>query len=55
MKSDKIKKGLERSPHRSLFKAMGYIDEEIERPWIGVVNAWNEIFSCQPRAHCRFH
>lgn len=43
MKSDKVKKGLERSPHRSLFRAMGYIDEEIERPWIGVVNAWNEI------------
>lgn len=43
MKSDKVKKGLERSPHRSLFKAMGYIDEEIKRPWIGVVNAWNEI------------
>ncbi len=43
MKSDKVKKGLERSPHRSLFKAMGYIDEEIKRPWIGVVNSWNEI------------
>jgi len=43
MKSDKVKKGLERAPHRSLFKAMGYTDEEIDRPWIGVVNAWNEI------------
>jgi dihydroxy-acid dehydratase len=43
MRSDKVKKGLERSPHRSLFKAMGYIGEEINRPWIGVVSGWNEI------------
>lgn len=43
MRSDKVKRGLERSPHRSLFKAMGYIDEEINRPWIGIVNAKNEI------------
>jgi dihydroxy-acid dehydratase len=38
-----MKKGLERAPHRSLFKAMGYTDEEIERPMIGVVNSANEI------------
>lgn len=43
MRSDKAKKGLERAPHRSLLKAMGYIDEEIKRPWIGIVNAHNEI------------
>jgi dihydroxy-acid dehydratase len=43
MRSDLMKKGLERTPHRSLFKAMGYIDEEIARPMIGVVNAANEI------------
>jgi len=43
MKSDKIKQGLERAPHRSLFKAMGYIEEEISRPWVGIVNAKNEI------------
>ena len=42
MRSDKTKKGVERSPHRSLMKAMGLTDEEIERPFIGVVNAWNE-------------
>lgn len=42
MKSDKTKKGIERSPHRSLMKAMGMIDEEIEKPFIGVVNSWNE-------------
>jgi dihydroxy-acid dehydratase len=38
-----IKKGIERAPHRSLFKAMGYTDEEIARPLIGVVNSVNEI------------
>lgn len=43
MKSDVVKKGVERAPHRALFKAMGYIDEEIERPLIGVVNPQNEI------------
>ncbi|PKN71241.1 MAG: dihydroxy-acid dehydratase [Deltaproteobacteria bacterium HGW-Deltaproteobacteria-12] len=43
MRSDLMKKGLERAPHRSLFKAMGYTDEEIVRPLIGVVNSANEI------------
>jgi dihydroxy-acid dehydratase len=38
-----MKKGLERAPHRSLFKAMGYTDSEIARPIIGVVNSANEI------------
>lgn len=43
MKSDSVKKGIERAPHRALFKAMGYTDEEISRPLIGVVNSKNEI------------
>jgi len=43
MRSDVVKKGIERAPHRSLFKAMGYIDEEIARPLIGIVNSKNEI------------
>lgn len=43
MRSDIVKKGIERAPHRSLFKAMGYTDEEINRPLIGVVNSKNEI------------
>ncbi|HOP35847.1 MAG TPA: dihydroxy-acid dehydratase [Syntrophales bacterium] len=43
MRSDTMKKGLERAPHRSLFKAMGYTDEELGRPLIGVVNSANEI------------
>lgn len=43
MKSDVVKVGAERVPNRSLFKAMGYTDEEIERPLIGVVSAKSEI------------
>lgn len=43
MRSDIVKKGIERAPHRALFKAMGYTDEELERPLIGVVNSQNEI------------
>lgn len=43
MKSDIVKKGVERAPHRALFKAMGYTDEEIKRPLIGVVNSKNDI------------
>jgi len=41
--SDRVKKGFEKAPHRSLFKAMGYTDEELKRPLIGVVNAHNEV------------
>ncbi|ETR73206.1 MAG: Dihydroxy-acid dehydratase [Candidatus Magnetoglobus multicellularis str. Araruama] len=43
MKSDHAKKGLERAPHRALFKAMGYTDFEIQRPLIGIANAANTI------------
>ncbi len=43
MYSDIVKKGLEKTPHRSLFKAAGFTDEEISRPLIGVVSAKNEI------------
>lgn len=43
MRSDLMKKGLERAPHRALFKAMGYTDEEIKRPMVGVINSFNEI------------
>jgi len=38
-----MKKGIERAPHRSLLKAMGYTDSEIEKPIIGVANSANEI------------
>jgi dihydroxy-acid dehydratase len=43
MKSDNVKKGIERAPHRSLFKAMGYTDSEINRPLIGIANSANGI------------
>jgi len=43
MRSDRAKIGVDRAPHRSLMKASGYTDWEIERPWIGVVNAYNMI------------
>ena len=43
MKSHKANKGLERAPHRSLFKALGFIDEEFDRPLIGIANAFSEI------------
>lgn len=38
-----MKKGVERIPHRALFYALGFTDEELNRPIIGVVNAHNEI------------
>ncbi len=43
MRSDLMKKGLEKAPHRSLFKAMGMTDEEIRRPMVGIANSANEI------------
>ena len=43
MNSDKVKKGIERAPHRSLFKAAGLSDAQIDRPFIGIVNSANEI------------
>ena len=43
MRSDEVTKNAERAPHRSLFKAMGYTDEELSRPLIGIANPRNEI------------
>ena len=43
MRSDRVKLGVERAPHRSLLKAAGYTDWEIERPWVGVANSYNQI------------
>jgi len=42
MRSDITKKGAERAPHRALFKATGLCDEEMGRPFIGIVNSFNE-------------
>lgn len=43
MRSDQMKAGITRLPHRSLFKAAGLTDEELARPIIGIVNAQNDI------------
>ena len=43
MNSDKVKVGVEHAPHRSLLKADGYNDEQMRRPFIGVVNSFNEV------------
>lgn len=43
MRSDLMKKGIERAPHRSLFKALGLTDKELSLPMIGVVSAQSEI------------
>ena len=37
MRSDQIKKGVERAPNRSLLYALGYTEEELNRPLVGVV------------------
>lgn len=43
MKSDAVTKGMQQAPHRSLFNALGYTKEELERPLVGVVSSYNEI------------
>src|SRR5512136_2451769 len=43
MKSDVIKKGIERAPHRSLLYALGCTHEELDKPFIGIVNSFSEI------------
>ena len=43
MNSDNVKKGPERAPNRSLFYALGYTPEELDRPLIGVISAYSEI------------
>lgn len=43
MRSDEVKKGIKRAAHRALLKSLGLTDQEIARPWIAVVNSWNEI------------
>ncbi|GHV77725.1 dihydroxy-acid dehydratase [Spirochaetia bacterium] len=43
MRSDIVKKGVAKAPHRSLFKALGFIDEEFDRPLIGIAVAKSEI------------
>jgi len=42
MKSDAVKRGPERAPHRSLLRALGCTDQEMERPFVGVINSYTE-------------
>ena len=43
MKSDNVKKGMQQAPHRSLFNALGFTEEEMEKPLVGIVSSYNEI------------
>ncbi len=43
MRSDNVKTGTQQAPHRSLFNALGYTEEERQRPMIGIVSSYNEI------------
>ena len=43
MRSDSIKKGVERAPHRSLLYSLGLTDAELDRPLVGIVSSHNEI------------
>lgn len=43
MRSDQIKKGVERAPNRSLLYALGLTEEELSRPLVGIVNSYNEV------------
>ena len=43
MRSDNVTKGMQQAPHRSLFNALGYTKEELERPLVGIVSSYNEI------------
>ncbi len=43
MRSDTVRKGLERAPHRSLLYSLGRTEEELQRPFIGVINSFSEI------------
>ena len=43
MNSDHVKKGMQQAPHRSLFNALGYTKEEMDRPLVGIVSSYNEI------------
>ncbi|MBP5304557.1 MAG: dihydroxy-acid dehydratase [Lachnospiraceae bacterium] len=43
MKSDSVKKGMQQAPHRSLFHALGFTKEEMDKPLVGIVSSYNEI------------
>ncbi|MCI8859005.1 MAG: dihydroxy-acid dehydratase [Lachnospiraceae bacterium] len=43
MRSDNVKKGMQQAPHRSLFNALGFTKEEMDKPLVGIVSSYNEI------------
>ena len=43
MKSDQVKTGMQQAPHRSLFHALGFTEEEMKKPMVGIVSSYNEI------------
>ena len=43
MKSDNVKTGMQQAPHRSLFNALGFTEEEMKKPMVGIVSSYNEI------------
>ena len=43
MKSDAVKTGMQKAPHRSLFNALGMTEEEMKKPMVGIVSSYNEI------------
>ncbi len=43
MRSDNVKKGMQQAPHRSLFNALGFTQEEMDKPLVGIVSSYNEI------------
>ena len=43
MRSDAVKKGIDKAPARSLLRADGLDDADFEKPFIGLANSWNDI------------
>ncbi len=43
MRSDNVKCGMQQAPHRSLFNALGFTEEEMKKPMVGIVSSYNEI------------
>ena len=43
MRSDHVKAGIQQAPHRSLFNALGFTREEMQKPMVGIVSSYNEI------------
>lgn len=43
MRSDNVKSGMQQAPHRSLFNALGFTEEEMKKPLVGIVSSYNEI------------